>query len=129
METKKNEKVRNAELKAELKGLNVETLVSKSIKNRVIWKADFKTKFSDNEKTARRKIRNEQMRLSKALSHNVLTDQSDESIKESANSLFKFYTDGLSDFAVYTNISITESPEKRDIVDKAYNTMKKVLNK
>lgn len=128
METKK-EMTKNDSLKKDLQNLNVESLISKTSKNRSIWKQSFKANFSDNEKTARRKIRSEQMKLSKKLLHSILTNADSKELQKNAESLFSFYTDGLESFAIYSNVSVNESPEKRQIIDKAYDKMRIILNK
>ena len=127
-EVKKSENQKN-DLAKDLQNLNIENLVSKTAKTRSIWKTDFKVKFSDNEKTARRKIRTKQLNLSKSLLHAIITKQDSKVINECANALFSFYTSGLEVFTDYTNVSRNENPDKRLILDKAYDKMKEVLNK
>lgn len=120
--------VSDEELMKDLSNLNVENLISKTAKGRSIWKAEFKNKFSDNEKTARRKIRNEQLRLSKRLLHSIITKEVKEVTTQKANELHKFYAEGLQDFSVYSNVSEKENKEKYDILNKSYAKMKLILN-
>lgn len=116
--------VSDDELLKDLTDFNIENLISKSAKGRSIWKSEFKLKFSDNEKTARRKIRNEQLSLSKKLLHSILTKESKEAMTAKANDLHIFYKEGLNDFTVYSNVSEKESAEKFAILKSAYDKMK-----
>ena len=101
----------------------IENLIKKSAKGRSIWKTEFKKCYAEDEKKARRKIRNAQMEYSKALLHSIITKQSNDIIKECAQRLHSFYKKGLNDFAVYSNISENESPDKFKIVHTAYTKM------
>ena len=130
-----NEKSKNAidvskkeisdnDLMKDLSDLNIDNLIKKSAKGRSIWKNDFKNKFAENnEKKARRLIRTSQLNLSKSLLHNILTKQDVSICKVSAKELHKFYTEGLNEFAIYSNVSQTESPEKYKIIHSAYAKM------
>lgn len=120
--------VTDEELLKDLTDFNIENLISKSAKGRSIWKSEFKLKFSDNEKTARRKIRNEQLSLSKKLLHSILTKESKEQMTAKAKELHKFYTEGLNDFTVYSNVSEKESAEKFNILKSAYDKMKLLVS-
>lgn len=112
------------DLMKDLSDLNIDNLIKKSAKGRSIWKADFKNKFAEgNEKKARRLIRSSQLNLSKSLLHNILTKQGIDTCKASAKELRKFYTEGLNEFAIYSNVSQTESPEKYKIIHSAYAKM------
>ena len=115
--------VSDDELQKNLSDLNVENLIKKSAKGRSIWKADFKKCYADDEKKARRKIRNAQMELSKGLLHSIITKQSNDIIKECAERLHDFYKRGLNEFSVFSNISENESPDKFKIVHTAYAKM------
>ena len=115
--------VSDDELMKNLSDLNVDNLIKKSAKGRSIWKTDFKKIYADEEKKARRKIRSVQMEYSKALLHSIITKQSNDVIKTCAERLHSFYTKGLNDFSVYSNISENESPEKFKIVHTAYAKM------
>lgn len=116
------------ELMKDLTDFNIENLISKSAKGRSIWKSEFKLKFSDNEKTARRRIRNEQLSLSKKLLHSIITKESKEQMTAKAKDLHKFYMDGLNDFSVYSNVSEKESTEKFNILKSAYEKMKLLVS-
>lgn len=116
--------VSDDELMKDLSDLNVENLIKKSAKGRSIWKNEFKKKFADgNEKKARRLIRGTQINLCKGLLHNIITKQSKDICVASAKELRKFYNEGLNDFAIYSNVSQTESPEKYKVIHMAYTKM------
>lgn len=115
--------VSDNELQKNLSDLNIENLIKKSAKGRSIWKADFKKCYAEDEKKARRKIRNAQMEYSKALLHAIITKQSNDIIKECATRLHSFYKKGLNEFSVFSNISENESPDKFKIVHTAYAKM------
>jgi len=127
VETSKKE-ITDQELLKDLTDFNIENLIAKSAKGRSIWKSEFKSKFSDNEKTARRKIRNEQLSLSKKLLHSILTKESKEAMTAKAKELHKFYSEGLNDFSVYSNVSEKESAEKFNILKSAYEKMKLLVS-
>jgi hypothetical protein len=136
VETSKEEKVvtnskkeaTDEQLLKDLTDFNIENLIAKSAKGRSIWKSEFKMKFSENEKTARRKIRNEQLSLSKKLLHSILTKESKEAMTIKAKELHKFYSEGLNDFSVYSNVSEKESAEKFKILKSAYEKMKLLVS-
>jgi hypothetical protein len=120
--------ISDADLQKDLSDLNIEKLIAKSEKGRTIWRKEFKLSYSDNEKTARRKIRKEQLNLSKSLLHSILTKQSISECKKFADALYKFYKAGLTDFSVFTNVSEKENPENLKTIKKAYDKMKLFYN-
>ena len=120
---KSKDSVSDAELYSDLSDLNVENLISKSAKNRSIWTIKAKADISDNDKTARRKLRAIQLRLSKALLHSIATKQSVSDCTTKASELHKFYKSSLVDFSIYSNVSETEAKEKFDFIHIAYRKM------
>jgi len=115
--------VSDDELRKNLSDVNVENLIKKSAKGRSIWKNEFKLKYAEDEKKARRKIRSAQFELSKAMLHSIITKQSNDVVKECAVRLNKFYSDGLVEYSIFSNVSENESPEKFKIVHSAYAKM------
>ena len=115
--------VSDSELTANLDVLNIQNLIAKSAKNRSIWKNEFKLSYSDNEKTARRKIRAIQFSLSKKLLHTLLIPSSMDDKRREPNNLKNFYTAGLENFEIFSNVSETESPEKHKVIHLAYQKM------
>lgn len=119
------ENVSDVELFAGLKQFNIDSLQTKVNKGRSIWDTEFKNSYSDNEKKARRLIRNQQLKYSKQLL-SALIQKSD--YKDCAENLYKFYKTGLVDFAIYSNVSEKESPDKFAIIKNAYQKMKIILD-
>ena len=119
------ENVSDVELFAGLKQFNIDSLQTKVNKGRSIWDTEFKNSYSDNEKKARRLIRNQQLKYSKQLL-SALIQKSD--YKNCAENLHKFYKTGLVDFAIYSNVSEKESPDKFAIIKNAYQKMKIILD-
>lgn len=116
------------EIFADLDKVNTDSLTKKSAKNRSIWTEKAKSDFSDNEKTARRKIRSKQMRISKDLLRELKVNKSVENARKFAKELQTFYKNSLVDFSVYSNISETENPIGFSNVHTAYIKMKQLLN-
>ena len=119
------ENVSDVELFAGLKQFNIDSLQTKVNKGRSIWDTKFKNSYSDNEKKARRLIRSQQLKYSKQLL-SALIQKSD--YKDCAENLYKFYKTGLVDFAIYSNVSEKESPDKFAIIKNAYQKMKIILD-
>ena len=107
----------------DLSDLNIASLVAKTATNRNIWKLSFKSEYSDNEKTARRKIRTTQLKLSKSILHSILTKAERNVQILKAKELKDFYSKGLENFEIFTNVSQTESPDKYALITKAYQKM------
>ena len=111
------------DLIADLEAINVSTLINKTATNRNIWKATYKSSISENEKTARRKIRALQLKYSKAVLHSIITKmERSEQIKR-AKELHSFYVTGLENFENFSNVSENENPDKFAVIHKAYQKM------
>jgi len=111
-------------LQADLKDLNTDALTAKAANARGIWNAK---SLGDTPKKARRMLRRSQMQLCKALLHSIVTKQEKGIIIANAESLSKFNATHLQNGANYSNVSSKESPEKREILDKAYNALATLL--
>lgn len=125
-EVKKTSKIDRAKLSENLKSVNIETLVKKSIKGREIWKKEFKNSFdAKNEKRARRLIRNTQRELSRELMSAINLNLSDEILKDKALNLAKFYTNGLIDKNIFSNVS--ENSKFFAVIHSAVKSMNEIL--
>ena len=125
-EVKKTSKIDRVKLSENLKSVNIETLVKKSVKGREIWKKEFKASFdAKNEKRARRLIRNAQRELSRELMSSINLQHSDEILKDKALNLAKFYTTGLIDKNVFSNVS--ENSKFFAVIHSAVKSMNEIL--
>lgn len=116
--------VDDAELMKDLDNINIEQLTVNSAKGRSIWKNEFKLLYhATNMTTARRKIRKDQLNLSKNLLASIIKKESKEVIEKSIIALYDFYVKGLTDFTVYSNISKETNIIAFETVHKAYTKM------
>lgn len=117
--------VSKTDLKSDLKNLNIDSLIEKTIKGRNIWKAESKSKYN-TEKTARKELRKLQLKYGNALLTAILTDQPTEKLENLAKTLQDFYNENLVNFSVFSNVS--ESGKHFEKIQKAYAKMKVILN-
>lgn len=116
--------VSDEKLYENLSDFNLENLISKSDKNKRVWKKEFICSFAENEVSGRNKIRKLQLKKSKVLLTAILTKQPKDEISKLAKELQSFYLTGLENFSNFTNISERENPEKYKTVRVAYEKMK-----
>lgn len=116
--------VSDVDLMKDLDNINLESLTVNSAKGRSIWKHEFKLSYhATNMTTARRKIRKDQINLSKTLLASIIAKQDKNVITKNIEALHDFYTKGLTDFSVYSNISKETNIVDYERVHKAYAKM------
>lgn len=111
---------KDADLLKSIESMNIDNLVAKAANSRKLWNYDYLNTLSDNNKTARRKVRKLQMNFCKSLLASVKTKTN---VEHNLNALHEFSKASLIDIKNYSNVSSKESTENRQIIDFAYHYM------
>ena len=113
--------VSDDKLKANLKDVNIESLLKQSTgeRGKNVWKQTFKDKYSHKGTTARNKIRKEQSKLSANL---VTAVYNSDNIEKHSKLLMDFYKDGLIDLNIFS--SREQSGQEFKIISSAHKILK-----
>jgi hypothetical protein len=111
--------VKDSELLAQLNSVNIESFINKVTSSKSIWKKEVLSTFK-TEKTARKKLRDMQLNLCIKVNKSFVTKID---LEKSINDLYEFSKNNLIDIKNYTQVSIDNKNNKRQLIDANYKLM------